>query len=44
MTMVPEVLIAAELNTGGTPVGLIAVDAGEAVDVLSPLCATDVKV
>ncbi|CAB4611195.1 unannotated protein [freshwater metagenome] len=44
VTVVPDVLIAAELNTGGTPVGITADEAVDTPDVLSPFNATDVKV
>ena len=45
VTIVPAVLIAAETYVGGTPTGVTAgVEAPEAVEVLSPLIATDVNV
>jgi hypothetical protein len=45
VTIVPAVLMAVETYVGGTPTGVTAgVEAPEAVDVLSPLIATDVNV
>jgi hypothetical protein len=45
VTIVPAVLIAVETYVGGTPTGVTAgVEAPEAVEVLSPLTATDVNV
>ena len=45
VTIVPAVLIAVETYVGGTPTGVTAgVEAPEAVEVLSPLIATDVNV
>jgi hypothetical protein len=45
VTMVPAALMAVETYVGGTPTGVTAgVEAPEAVEVLSPLTATDVNV
>jgi hypothetical protein len=45
VTVVPAVLMAVETYVGGTPTGVTAgVEAPEAVEVLSPLTATDVNV
>ena len=45
VTMVPAALMAVETYVGGTPTGVTAgVEAPEAVEVLSPLIATDVNV
>jgi hypothetical protein len=45
VTIVPAVLMTVETYVGGTPTGLTAgVEAPEAVEVLSPLTATDVNV